>query len=266
MSRTTIFQPVMIPSPLFPFLRTLLHHTSCLSASPPVLFNKRWRLSPPLGSSAFTLHSRTPPPLVSLSPSGRLSPDAGSGYTSIGLRLQPSLCAAACRSVSMTCLHAPPSSSVSPSLTSSLLCFILPHLLSMQTTVSVTQTLPLFLFFSHPSCTAVSSSPRFPPALSSLSITLSVIDGGAGRQPGKRVLHVRPFLRLLPPFGRLCLSARPRRCCSYLFPGTLPLSPPALTPLSLCCLATFAVHGQSGSHDTMMWPSAFSVEFRSRGS
>lgn len=144
-SRTTIFQPVMIHR--HRFLRTLLHHISCLSASPPVLFNKRWRLSPRLGFCAFTLHSHTPPPLISLYPSGRLSPDAGSGYTSIGLRLQPSLRAAACRSVSMTCLHAPPSSSVSPSLTSSLLCFILPHLLSMQTTVSVTQTLPLFLFF-----------------------------------------------------------------------------------------------------------------------
>lgn len=150
-SRTAVFQPVMTPSlpPLFSLLRTLLHHTSCLSASPPVLFNKWWRLSPRLGFCAFTLHSHTPPPppLVSLHPSGRLSPDAGSGYTSIGLRLQPSLRAAACRSVSMTCLHAPPSSSVSPSFTSSLLRFILPHLLSMQTTVSVTQTLPLFLFF-----------------------------------------------------------------------------------------------------------------------
>lgn len=96
----------------------------------------------------------------------------------------------------------------------------------------------------------------FPSALSSLSITLSVIDGGAGRQPGKSVLHICPFLRLLPLFRRLCLSARPRRCCSYLFPCTLsPL--PSLLHQSLCCLSTFAVHDQSGSHDTMMWPSRF---------
>lgn len=110
-----------------------------------------------------------------------------------------------------------------------LLRFILPHLLSVRATVYVTQTLPLFLPFLY---YGIFLSP-LPSPLSSLSITLSVIDGGAGRQPGKKVLRICPFRRLLPLSRPSCLSARPRRCSSYLFPCKPPLSPPPLTLPSL---------------------------------
>lgn len=189
----------MVPSPppLFPLSPD----------DPPSHFlpvHKQWRRFPCLGFCAFTLRSHTPP-LISLYPSGRLSPDAGSRYTSIGLRLQPPLRAAVLRSVSTTRLHTPPSSSVSLPLTSSP-CPLYPSTPSVHADLGICHpnppslpTLPVLRYLPLPL-----SSP-----LSSLSITLSVIDGGAGRQPGKKVLRICPFRRLLPLSRPSCLSVCP---------------------------------------------------------
>lgn len=223
MRHTAIFQPVMVPSPpLFLFLLTILRHTSCLSTNNGVASRVRGLLrvypSQPHSSSHLPLSFRSPLP--------------GCGVSLRVNRTQVTASSARCRPP--LGLHhppppAPPSSSVSLPLTSSP-SLLYPSTPSVHADYSICHpnppslpTLPVLRYLPLPL-----SSP-----LSSLSITLSVIDGGAGRQPGKKVLRICPFRRLLPVSRPSCLSARPRRCSSYLFPCKPPLSPPAVTLPSL---------------------------------